>query len=100
MARFRLTEKRTQLDNRPTPSDLLFYRIKSVIKHTAIASRTPSPTRHDSGMADMRSFALIPAAGYGRRMVTPKLLLEFRGRPLIDHALQAWVASQVDQVIV
>jgi molybdenum cofactor cytidylyltransferase len=36
-----------------------------------------------------RVFALIPAAGYSRRMQTPKLLLRVNGKPVIDHLLEA-----------
>src|SRR5687768_1724344 len=36
-----------------------------------------------------RVFALIPAAGYSRRMQTPKLLLPVNGKPVIDHLLEA-----------
>jgi len=48
----------------------------------------------------VRSFAIIPAAGRSRRMGTPKLLLGVEGRPLVDHALRAWVDSSVDRVFV
>ncbi len=47
-----------------------------------------------------RSFALIPAAGHSVRMGQPKLLMPLQGRPLIVHTLAAWLASQVERVVV
>ncbi len=47
----------------------------------------------------MQSFAIIPAAGVGRRMGGPKLLLPWRGEPLIAHVLKAWRASRVDHIV-
>lgn len=51
----------------------------------------------------MSVFAIIPAAGAGRRMggETPKLLLTLRGRPVLAHTLSAFErASQVEGVVV
>lgn len=47
----------------------------------------------------MRSFAIVPAAGRSKRMRVPKLLLSWRGRPLLEHVLDAWRASRVDRVV-
>jgi len=44
-------------------------------------------------MTDLRAFAIVPAAGESLRMQRPKLLLPWRGRPLIEHVLAAWKAS-------
>jgi len=46
------------------------------------------------------SYAIIPAAGESRRMGKPKLLLPWKQGRIIDAVLQAWSASQVDQVVV
>ena len=48
----------------------------------------------------MASYAIIPAAGESRRMGKPKLLLPWKQGRIIDAVLQAWSASQVDQVVV
>lgn len=40
-----------------------------------------------------RLFVVIPAAGHSRRMGTSKLLLELGGRPVIEHLLEALLAS-------
>lgn len=37
--------------------------------------------------------AILPAAGLSRRMGEPKLLLPWRGRPLIEHVLSVWTAA-------
>lgn len=47
-----------------------------------------------------RHYAIVPAAGQSRRMGSNKLLLEWGGRPLLEHVLAAWLASRIDQVIV
>jgi molybdenum cofactor cytidylyltransferase len=46
------------------------------------------------------TFAIVPAAGRSVRMGTGKLLLPWRGRPLIDHLLDAWRSSRVGRVVV
>ena len=48
----------------------------------------------------MASYAIIPAAGESRRMGKPKLLLPWKQGRIIDAVIQAWLASQVDQVVV
>ncbi|MBW3597844.1 MAG: nucleotidyltransferase family protein [Planctomycetes bacterium] len=48
----------------------------------------------------MRSIAIIPAAGHSRRMGRPKLLLPWRGKPVIQHVVQAWRRSRVSHVVV
>jgi molybdenum cofactor cytidylyltransferase len=47
-----------------------------------------------------QSIAVIPAAGRSQRMGQPKLLLPWRGRPVIEHVLQAWNNSRVQHVVV
>jgi molybdenum cofactor cytidylyltransferase len=47
-----------------------------------------------------RSFAIVPAAGRSERMGRPKLLLPVAGRPVIDHVLTAWTASNVTRTVV
>lgn len=47
-----------------------------------------------------RNFAILPAAGRGTRLGGAKLLLPWRGRPLIEHALAAWRAASLDGLIV
>lgn len=51
-------------------------------------------------MANSRDFAIIPAAGKSRRMGAKKLMLEWDGKPLIWHALQAWLDSKVSNVVI
>ena len=48
----------------------------------------------------MNFVAIIPAAGLSRRMGEPKLLKQFEGAPLINHVLDAWLASGVQRIIV
>jgi CTP:molybdopterin cytidylyltransferase MocA len=43
---------------------------------------------------------VILAAGRGRRVGRPKQLAEFRGRPVLEHAVAALTASPLDRVIV
>jgi molybdenum cofactor cytidylyltransferase len=52
------------------------------------------------GVFPWRSIAVIPAAGESRRMGQSKLLLPWRGKMIIDHVLDTWRASRVDQVVV
>ncbi len=48
----------------------------------------------------MQSIAIIPAAGHSRRMGQPKLLLPWRGKPIIQHVLDAWGQSHVSRVVI
>ncbi len=48
----------------------------------------------------MRAFAILPAAGRSRRMGEPKLLLPWGNTTLIQHVVNNWRASRVEQVIV
>lgn len=48
----------------------------------------------------MRRVALVLAAGAGRRFGGDKLSAEFRGMPLVHHAIRAARAAPVDRVIV
>ena len=43
---------------------------------------------------------LILAAGQGRRFGSPKQLAELDGRPLLEHSIQAMIASPVGRVVV
>jgi molybdenum cofactor cytidylyltransferase len=43
---------------------------------------------------------VILAAGLGRRMGVPKLLLPWQGRPLVRHVAEAALASQLDGLLV
>lgn len=47
-----------------------------------------------------RFFAVIPAAGYSRRMGEHKLLLPWDGVRVIDKLLQAWTSSRVSRTLV
>lgn len=47
----------------------------------------------------MRIFAVLPAAGASSRFGRPKLLLTWRGRTLLEHAIQALQAA-VERVVV
>jgi molybdenum cofactor cytidylyltransferase len=51
-------------------------------------------------MIGFRSFAVLPAAGYSRRMGVPKLLLPWKERTVIEQVLAVWQASAVDRVFV
>jgi molybdenum cofactor cytidylyltransferase len=44
--------------------------------------------------------ALVPAAGMSTRLGCNKLLLSFKGKPLIAHAVDTLLASAVDEIIV
>jgi molybdenum cofactor cytidylyltransferase len=44
--------------------------------------------------------AIVPAAGMSTRLGRNKLLLPFKGQPLIAHAVDTLVASKVDEIIV
>jgi molybdenum cofactor cytidylyltransferase len=48
----------------------------------------------------MRSVAILLAAGESRRMGAPKALVDWRGRPLIAHQLDALHRSLIDECIV
>ncbi len=48
----------------------------------------------------MRSFAIVPAAGRSVRMGRPKLNLPWGESTVLEHVVQAWLASRVDRVIV
>ena len=48
----------------------------------------------------MRSAGLVLAAGSSSRMGSPKQLLPYRGRPLLQHVVEAANASALDEVIV
>ncbi len=48
----------------------------------------------------MRSFAIIPAAGFSRRMGRPKLLMPWREQPtLLAAVLRVWNTSRTDAVV-
>jgi len=42
---------------------------------------------------------ILLAAGASRRMGCPKLLLPYRGRPLLQHALDAAAAARLDEIV-
>jgi molybdenum cofactor cytidylyltransferase len=44
--------------------------------------------------------AIVPAAGMSTRMGQNKLLLPFRAKPLLGHAVDTLLASAVDEVVV
>jgi molybdenum cofactor cytidylyltransferase len=44
--------------------------------------------------------AIVPAAGMSTRLGRNKLLLPFKGQPLIAHAVNTLMASEVDEIIV
>ena len=44
--------------------------------------------------------ALVPAAGMSTRLGRNKLLLLFKGKPLIAHAVDTLLASAVDEIVV
>jgi molybdenum cofactor cytidylyltransferase len=44
--------------------------------------------------------AIVPAAGLSTRMGRNKLLLSFKGKPLIAHAVDTLLASQIQNVVV
>ena len=44
--------------------------------------------------------AIVPAAGMSVRMGQSKLLLHYRGKPLIAHAVDTLLASMVDEIVV
>src|SRR5687768_12794838 len=75
-------------------------------KSPSASVRSWSPTatwamsRGGPSKSDMRSFAIVPAAGHSARMGQPKLLLPLAGRPLILHTVSAWLTSRVDAVLI
>src|SRR5437867_2188314 len=44
--------------------------------------------------------ALVPAAGMSTRVGSNKLLLPFKGKPLIAHAVDTLLASAADEIVV
>ncbi|QDU97895.1 nucleotidyltransferase family protein [Lignipirellula cremea] len=50
-------------------------------------------------MSGPRYFAVIPAAGRSVRMGSPKLLLPWQGKRVIDHLLAHYQASRVEHVV-
>lgn len=54
----------------------------------------------DPAAKSPRSFAIIPAAGVSARMGSPKLLLAWKGKTIIEHVIGAWLASRVTRVVV
>jgi molybdenum cofactor cytidylyltransferase len=46
-----------------------------------------------------RSFAIVPAAGTSVRMGTPKLLLPWHGKTVIEHVLSAWRKGGVSKIV-
>jgi molybdenum cofactor cytidylyltransferase len=50
--------------------------------------------------APARFFAIVPAAGESARMGQAKLLMPWRGKPLVQHVLEAWRASRVHATLV
>ncbi|HUD72328.1 MAG TPA: nucleotidyltransferase family protein [Dongiaceae bacterium] len=48
----------------------------------------------------MRTVAILLAAGDSRRMGTPKALLTWRGRPLLEHQIEVLGAGRVEECIV
>jgi molybdenum cofactor cytidylyltransferase len=44
--------------------------------------------------------AIVPAAGMSTRMGRNKLLLSFKGKPLIAHAVDTLLASQIQNVVI
>ena len=48
----------------------------------------------------MSSFAVVPAAGNSTRMGSDKRLLPWQGRTLIEHCLDAWLASSITAIVI
>src|SRR5262245_17972717 len=44
--------------------------------------------------------AIVPAAGLSSRMGQNKLLMRFRGKSLIEHAVDTLMASGIDEIVV
>jgi molybdenum cofactor cytidylyltransferase len=63
-----------------------------------ISEPADTPTRRPADTFPL--VAIVPAAGMSVRMGQNKLLLTFRGKPLIAHAVDTLLASAVDEVIV
>jgi molybdenum cofactor cytidylyltransferase len=55
---------------------------------------------HRSQVPDLMLSAVVPAAGMSTRLGRNKLLLPFKGQPLIAHAVDTLMASGVDEIIV
>lgn len=53
-----------------------------------------------SSMRNNRTFAIVPAAGRSQRMGCPKLLLQWQGKPILEHVLLAWRQSRVERTVV
>lgn len=50
-------------------------------------------------MTIFQSFAVIPAAGASARMGTPKLLLPWRGKAIIEQVIDTWQAGGATEVL-
>lgn len=62
---------------------------------------SPDPIEPASRHTHGSCFAVIPAAGRSTRMQPHhKLLLDWNGRGVIEHVLDAWTQSAVDRVVI
>lgn len=50
-------------------------------------------------MPSFRSFAIVPAAGVSARMGTPKLLLPWRGRIVVEQVIDSWRTGGVSELV-
>ncbi len=48
----------------------------------------------------IRHFAVIPAAGHGRRLGGNKLLLPWDSTTIIDQVIRTWTQSRIDKIVV
>lgn len=69
------------------------FRQTTLVRVTKIVYDFPMP-------GTFRAFAIVPAAGESLRMQRPKLLLPWRGKPLIEQVLVTWKASRVQATFV
>ncbi len=74
-----------------------FRRVSSKPEQTGAAGRAPS---HEIGKDAPFVSAIVLAAGRAERMGRQKLLLPFRGRPLVRWAVEAALASKAGETIV
>ncbi len=75
-----------------------------LVRASILPRKTSGRDKPSSLLIDTRGFmkvaAVVVAAGKSERMGENKLLIEFCGRPLLEHVLAVLSASRVDEIVV